>query len=159
MTDTAAALARPRMAALASAVAATTGAAFDEASALTRRLKLPHIRRAMAEVVPTARAQRWEPAEVVRALLVQQRAKKQAATATGIVIETRARFGFTAASGSTDDGRMRRITQFPKGARSGTREWWVQNGTGGRSGWSEPTEPGHGPGGSGARLRVSPGRR
>ncbi|MEU6850397.1 helix-turn-helix transcriptional regulator [Actinacidiphila alni] len=46
----------------------------------------------------------WQPR-------VQQRAKKQAATATGIVIETRARFGFTAAPGSTDDGRIRRITQ------------------------------------------------
>ncbi|SHN26714.1 hypothetical protein SAMN05216499_13049 [Actinacidiphila paucisporea] len=46
----------------------------------------------------------WQPR-------VQQRAKKQGATATGIVIETRARFGFTAAPGSTDDGRMRRITQ------------------------------------------------
>ncbi|WP_433887477.1 telomere-protecting terminal protein Tpg [Streptomyces sp. CA-111067] len=46
----------------------------------------------------------WQPR-------VQQRARKQAATATGIVIETRARFGFTAAPGSTDDGRMRRITQ------------------------------------------------
>jgi hypothetical protein len=39
------------------------------------------------------------------------KAEKQAATATGMVIETRARFGFTAAPGSTDDGRMRRITQ------------------------------------------------
>jgi hypothetical protein len=46
----------------------------------------------------------WQPR-------VQQRAKKQAATATGIVIETRARAGFTAAPGSTDDSRMRRITQ------------------------------------------------
>jgi transcriptional regulator with XRE-family HTH domain len=46
----------------------------------------------------------WQPR-------VQRRAKKQAATATGIVIETRARFGFTAAPGSTDDGRIRRITQ------------------------------------------------
>jgi transcriptional regulator with XRE-family HTH domain len=46
----------------------------------------------------------WQPR-------VRQRAKKQAATATGIVIETRARFGFTAAPGSTDDARMRRITQ------------------------------------------------
>jgi transcriptional regulator with XRE-family HTH domain len=46
----------------------------------------------------------WQPR-------VQQRARKQAATATGIVIETRARFGFTAAPGSTDDSRIRRITQ------------------------------------------------
>ncbi len=34
-----------------------------------------------------------------------------AATSQGIVIETRARFGFTAAPGTTDDGRMRRLTQ------------------------------------------------
>ncbi|WP_333771357.1 telomere-protecting terminal protein Tpg [Streptomyces sp. IBSBF 2435] len=46
----------------------------------------------------------WQPR-------VQQRAKKKAAVSGGIVIETRARFGFTAAPGSTDDGRMRRITQ------------------------------------------------
>ncbi|MFF3767464.1 telomere-protecting terminal protein Tpg [Streptomyces sp. NPDC001922] len=47
---------------------------------------------------------RWQPR-------VRDRAKKQAATATGIVIETRARFGFTAAPGSTDDARIRRVTQ------------------------------------------------
>jgi transcriptional regulator with XRE-family HTH domain len=46
----------------------------------------------------------WQPR-------VRQRARKRAATATGIVIETRARFGFTAAPGSTDDARMRRVTQ------------------------------------------------
>jgi transcriptional regulator with XRE-family HTH domain len=46
----------------------------------------------------------WQPR-------VQQRARRRAATATGIVIETRARFGFTAAPGSTDDSRVRRITQ------------------------------------------------
>ncbi|WP_432093477.1 telomere-protecting terminal protein Tpg [Streptomyces sp. bgisy100] len=47
---------------------------------------------------------RWQPR-------VRDRARKQAATATGIVIETRARFGFTAAPGSTDDARLRRVTQ------------------------------------------------
>ncbi|WP_329140416.1 XRE family transcriptional regulator [Streptomyces sp. NBC_01476] len=46
----------------------------------------------------------WQPR-------VRGRAKKRAASSGGIVIETRARFGFTAAPGSTDDGRMRRITQ------------------------------------------------
>ncbi|WP_274543549.1 MULTISPECIES: hypothetical protein [unclassified Streptomyces] len=45
----------PRMQAPASAVAATSGAAFDEAITLTRRLKLPHIRRAMTEIIPTAK--------------------------------------------------------------------------------------------------------
>ncbi|WP_308377577.1 XRE family transcriptional regulator [Streptomyces sp. ISL-99] len=46
----------------------------------------------------------WQPR-------VRERARKQAATATGITIETRARFGFTAAPGTTDDGRIRLITQ------------------------------------------------
>jgi hypothetical protein len=46
----------------------------------------------------------WQPR-------VRDRARKQAATTTGIVIETRARFGFTAAPGTTDDGRLRLITQ------------------------------------------------
>jgi hypothetical protein len=46
----------------------------------------------------------WQPR-------VRERAKRQAATSTGIVIETRARFGFTAAPGTTDDGRIRLITQ------------------------------------------------
>ncbi|TCR11382.1 DNA replication protein DnaC [Streptomyces sp. BK205] len=70
---------RPRMQAPASAVAATSGAAFDEAIALTRRLKLPHFRRAMAEIVPTAKAQRWDPAEIVRALLAEEAAGRDAA--------------------------------------------------------------------------------
>ncbi|MFE6848200.1 telomere-protecting terminal protein Tpg [Streptomyces sp. NPDC057686] len=47
---------------------------------------------------------RWQP-------LVRKRARDRAASTTGLVIETRARFGFTAAPGTTDDGRMRRITQ------------------------------------------------
>nr|WP_269432056.1 IS21-like element helper ATPase IstB [Saccharothrix sp. ST-888] len=70
---------RHRMQAPASAVAATSGAAFDEAIALTRRLKLPHIRRAMAEIVPTAKAQRWDPAEIVRALLAEEAVGRDAA--------------------------------------------------------------------------------
>ncbi|MFI1154997.1 telomere-protecting terminal protein Tpg [Streptomyces sp. NPDC020817] len=47
---------------------------------------------------------RWQP-------LVRKRARDKAAKQTGLVIETRARFGFTAAPGTSDDGRMRRITQ------------------------------------------------
>ncbi|MFD8546301.1 telomere-protecting terminal protein Tpg [Streptomyces sp. NPDC059649] len=47
---------------------------------------------------------RWQPR-------VRQRAQQRAAQRTGITIETRARFGFTAAPGTTDDGRIRLITQ------------------------------------------------
>ncbi|MER5891983.1 XRE family transcriptional regulator [Streptomyces sp. NPDC001876] len=47
---------------------------------------------------------KWQPR-------VAAKAKKQAASTGGITIETRARFGFTAAPGTTDDGRIRLITQ------------------------------------------------
>ena len=45
----------------------------------------------------------WQPG-------VRRRTIRRAAQA-GITVETRARFGFTAAAGSTDDPRMRRITE------------------------------------------------
>ena len=38
----------------------------EDLEALLRRLRLPYIRRAAPEVLATARAQRWEPAEVLR---------------------------------------------------------------------------------------------
>ncbi len=37
--------------------------------ALLRRLRLPHARHVAAEVLATARSQRWDPGEVVKALL------------------------------------------------------------------------------------------
>ena len=69
----------PRLKAPASATAAALGSAFDEAVNLTKALKLPHIRRAMAEVIPTAKAQRWDPAEIVRVLLTEEALVAQAA--------------------------------------------------------------------------------
>jgi len=47
---------------------------------------------------------RWQP-------LVRRRAAQRAATTTGITIETRATFGYDAPAGTTDEGRLRRITQ------------------------------------------------
>ncbi|MFJ8313271.1 MULTISPECIES: telomere-protecting terminal protein Tpg [unclassified Streptomyces] len=47
---------------------------------------------------------RWQPK-------VRARAQQRAAATGGIVIETRARFGYTAAPGTSDDGRLRLITQ------------------------------------------------
>ncbi len=46
---------------------------------------------------------RWQPR-------VREQARRQAATSTGIVVQTRARFGFTAAPGTTDDARLRHLT-------------------------------------------------
>ncbi|GGT24373.1 hypothetical protein GCM10010271_29690 [Streptomyces kurssanovii] len=57
----------------------------------------------IAERIDTAVRARWQP-------LVRKRRRRQAAGATGITVETRARFGYTAPIGSTDDGRMRRLT-------------------------------------------------
>ncbi len=42
--------------------------------------------------------------------MVRGRRRKQSAARTGITVETRARFGYTAPVGTTDDGRMRRLT-------------------------------------------------
>ncbi|GAB3128197.1 hypothetical protein GCM10027160_53510 [Streptomyces calidiresistens] len=46
---------------------------------------------------------RWQPG-------VRKRRRRQAATTGGVTIETRARFGYTAPVGTTDDGRFRRLT-------------------------------------------------
>ncbi|MGW6247900.1 telomere-protecting terminal protein Tpg [Streptomyces roseolus] len=47
---------------------------------------------------------RWQPQ-------VRAKARQKAATTTGLVVSTRARFGFEAAAGTTDDARIRDITQ------------------------------------------------
>ncbi len=39
---------------------------------LLRRMRLPHMRRIAPEVLATAKAQRWDPAEVLRALLTEE---------------------------------------------------------------------------------------
>ncbi|MFF9063118.1 telomere-protecting terminal protein Tpg [Streptomyces sp. NPDC014882] len=46
---------------------------------------------------------RWQPQ-------VRAKAKQAAATSQGLMIDTRARSGFTAAPGSTDDARIRHLT-------------------------------------------------
>jgi DNA replication protein DnaC len=52
----------------------------DELSAVLRRMRLPYIRAAAPDVLATARAQRWDPAEVLRVLLVEEIAGRDAAT-------------------------------------------------------------------------------
>jgi DNA replication protein DnaC len=60
-------------------VNAPVGDPLTEAVELTRRLKLPYIRKAMADLIPTAKAQRWDPAEVVRVLLAEEAAGRDQA--------------------------------------------------------------------------------
>ncbi len=59
-------------------VSGTTGDPLNEAIDLARRLRLPHLRRALTDLVPTAKAQRWDPAEVVRVLLAEEAAGRDA---------------------------------------------------------------------------------
>ncbi|MFD5786716.1 telomere-protecting terminal protein Tpg [Streptomyces sp. NPDC127037] len=49
-------------------------------------------------------ARRWQPQ-------VRARARRKASSSDGLMIYTRARFGYTAAPGTTDDARIRDITQ------------------------------------------------
>jgi transcriptional regulator with XRE-family HTH domain len=63
-----------------------------------------HPPKALAEALEREVRKDWQPR-------VRRLAEKRAATSTGIAVEARARFGFTAAPGSTDDSRMRRVTQ------------------------------------------------
>ncbi|GLW57726.1 MULTISPECIES: IS21-like element helper ATPase IstB [Kitasatospora] len=57
----------------------TNGDPLAEAIELTKRLKLPHIRRSLPDIIPTAKAQRWDPAEVVRVLLSEEAAGRDRA--------------------------------------------------------------------------------
>ena len=63
-----------------------------EIETLTRRLRMPYLRKAAVEVLPTAKAQRWDPAEVVRVLLVEEAQGRDAAT----IAARRRRAGFPA---------------------------------------------------------------
>lgn len=52
----------------------------DELAAVLRRMRLPYVRAAAPEVLAVARSQRWDPAEVLRVLLVEEIAGRDAAT-------------------------------------------------------------------------------
>jgi len=51
-----------------------------ELETLMRRMRLPYLRGAAPEVLATARAQRWDPAEVLRVLLAEEVTGRDAAT-------------------------------------------------------------------------------
>lgn len=57
-----------------------TAAPAEEVVDLARALRLPHIRKTAPELLATAKAQRWEPAEAVKALLSEELAGRQASS-------------------------------------------------------------------------------
>ena len=56
---------------------AGTANPIDDVVELLRELRLPHMRRGAPDLLATAKAQRWEPAEAIRALLAEELAGRQ----------------------------------------------------------------------------------
>ncbi|MFF5130976.1 telomere-protecting terminal protein Tpg [Streptomyces syringium] len=86
----------------AKAVAAELGVTADSVNRYRRGAR-KHPPKDIAAKIDAAVRSRWQPQ-------VRKRRRKQAAVTTGITVETRARFGYTAPIGTTDDGRFRRLT-------------------------------------------------
>jgi DNA replication protein DnaC len=61
--------------------------ALDDVDRLLRRLRLPYFRGASRDLLQTAKAQRWDPAEAVKVLLEEEVAGRDRAT---IAARTRA---------------------------------------------------------------------
>lgn len=86
---------------------------------LLRRLRLPHIRRHAPDVLATAKAQRWDPAEVLRALLAEEAAgRERSALAT-----RRAAAGFP--TGKTFEAWTPQASSIPAATQQALRtlEW------------------------------------
>ncbi|MEV1295956.1 hypothetical protein [Pseudonocardia sp. NPDC049635] len=60
--------------------APTAPALPDELDRILRRMRLPYLRKAAPDVLATARAQRWDPAELLKVLLHEEVVGRDAAT-------------------------------------------------------------------------------
>jgi DNA replication protein DnaC len=100
-------------------VTAPAGDPLAEAVELTKRLRLPYLRKAMIDLVPTAKAQRWDPAEIVRVLLAEEAAGRDAAT----LRSRRQRAAFPA--GKTFDSWDEQTSSIPRLTQNALRtmEW------------------------------------
>jgi DNA replication protein DnaC len=87
--------------------------------ALLRRMRLPHIRRAAPEVLATAKAQRWDPAEVLRILLTEEVAGRDRSS----LATRRARAAFP--TGKTFTAWDAQLSSIPAPTQSALRtlEW------------------------------------
>lgn len=86
----------------AKAVAEELGVTADSVNRYRRGARKNPPQAVAARIDAAVRA-RWQPQ-------VRKRRRKAAATTRGVTVETRARFGYTAPIGTTDDGRFRRLT-------------------------------------------------
>ncbi|MFE5484046.1 telomere-protecting terminal protein Tpg [Streptomyces sp. NPDC056527] len=86
----------------AKAVAAELGITADSVNRYRRGAR-KHPPRHIQNRIDAAVRSRWQP-------LIRRRRRHTAASSGGITVETRARFGYRAPAGATDDGRFRRLT-------------------------------------------------
>ncbi len=86
---------------------------------LLRRMRLPYIRRAAPEVLATAKAQRWDPAEVLKALLAEEVAGRDRSALTA----RRAAAAFP--TGKTFDAWDEALSSIPAPTQAALRtlEW------------------------------------
>lgn len=96
-----------------------TAAPIDEVVDLLRSLRLPHMRNAAPDLLATAKAQRWEPAEAIRALLAEELAGRQASS----VRSRRKAAGFP--TGKTFDVWDEKLSSIPEPTQRALRtlEW------------------------------------
>jgi DNA replication protein DnaC len=108
-----------RVSAPATATTPEQAATAEQVEALTRRLRLPYLRAAAADTLATARAQRWDPAEVLRVVLAAEADGRHTAT----IRNRRRRAGFP--SGKTFHAWDPSASSIPPGAQQGLRtlEW------------------------------------
>jgi DNA replication protein DnaC len=100
-------------------MATTKTAQIDEVIDLLRQLRLPHMRTHAPDVLATAKAQRWEPVETLRALLTEELAGRQASS-----IRTRMKTaGFP--TGKTFDTWNQQVSSVPEPTQRSlaTLEW------------------------------------
>jgi DNA replication protein DnaC len=91
----------------------------DELDRLLRRLRMPYVRKAAPDVIATATAQRWDPAEVLRVLLAEEAAGRDQAT----IRMRRRQSGLPA--GKTFDAWDEQASPIPKPTQQALRtlEW------------------------------------
>ena len=91
----------------------------DGLDQLLRRMRLPHMRRIAPDVIATAKAQRWDPAEVLRALLAQEVAGRDRSS----LATRRARAAFP--TGKTFDAWDEHLSSVPAPTQAALRtlEW------------------------------------
>jgi DNA replication protein DnaC len=97
----------------------TSEALLDEVIGLTRRLRMPYLRKAAPDVLATAKAQRWDPAEALRVLLEEEAKGRDAAT----IANRRRRAGFPA--GKTFETWREPASSIPSATQQALRtlEW------------------------------------